>query len=122
MSAINIDPALQARLDQMAQSLSRLPEEIVNEAISEHLERLSEQKLEAEIEAFEKLYPTLKAHYPHKFVAVHNGQVVDADREFESLFLRIRSHFGDVPVLIRLVGNSPEEEWVFRSPQMEPGE
>ncbi len=106
----------------MAQSLSRPPEEIVNEAISEHLERLSEQKLEAEIEAFEELYPTLKAHYPHQFVAVHNGQVVDADPEFEPLFLRIQSHFGDAPVLIRLVGNSPEEEWVFRSPQMEPGE
>lgn len=119
MPTITIEPTLQTKLNQIAQSLGKPTEEIVNEAISEHLERLSEQKLEAEIRAFEQMYPDLKARYLNQFVAVHNGQVVDADADFEQLFLRVQARFGDLTVLIRQVGDSPDEEWNFRSPRLE---
>jgi len=116
---INIKPTFQAKLEQIAQSTGKTAEEIVNEAVDEHLKRLTEQKLEAEIKAFEQMYPDLKTRYFGQFVAVHDGQVVDSANDFESLFLRIQSRFADLPILIRQVGDLPTEEWYFRSPHLE---
>lgn len=79
------------------------------------MEELNNQKLDAEIAAFEKMHPQLKEHYLNQFVAIHEGQVVDADAEFESLALRTVECFGDIVVLIRQVGESPKEEYLFRS-------
>jgi hypothetical protein len=52
--------------------------------------------------------------YYGQFVAIYDGQVVDTAADFENLFLRIVNRFNDLPVLIRQVGDSPEEEWHFR--------
>lgn len=120
MSNISIEPALQMKVEQLARFLGRPPEAIVEEAINEHLDQLSVQKLDAEIAAFERMHPTLKEKYLDQFVAVHDGHVIDSDAEFEPLFLRIQARLGDLPVLMRQVGESPdEEEWHFRSPRME---
>ena len=116
---ITIKPTFQAKLEQIAQSTGKSPEEIVNEAIQEHLERLNERGLEAEIKAFEQMHPDLKINYSGQFVAIYEGQVVDSASDFESLFLRVQSRFGDLPVLIRQVGKLPTEEWRFRSPRLE---
>jgi predicted DNA-binding protein len=119
MLTVSIEPALQAKLEQIAQSTGKSAGEIVNEAISEHLNRLNKQRFEAEIRAFEKMYPDLKEKYYGQFVAIYDGQVVDTAADFENLFLRIVKRFNDLPVLIRQVGDSPEEEWHFRSPRLE---
>jgi predicted transcriptional regulator len=116
---ITIEPTFQAKLEQIAQSTGKSPEEIVNEAIQEHLERLNEQRLEAEIRAFKQMHANLKTSYFGQFVAVYEGQVVDSVSDFESLFLRVQARFGDAPVLIGQVTNSPIEEWHFRSPRLE---
>ena len=39
--------------------------------------------------------------------------------DFEALFLRIQARFGEWPVLIQRVGDTPLEEWHFRSPRLE---
>ncbi len=119
MLNIPIEPTLQDRLEQITQATGKSAREIVNEALGEHLERLNTQKLEAERQAFEKMYPDLKQKYADQFVAVSEGQVVDTATDFESLFLRIQARFGDLPVLIRQVGDTPTEEWRFRSPRLE---
>lgn len=116
---INIEPTLQAKLEEISQSLSRPIDELVNEAVSEYLNYLVEQQLDAEIKAFERMHPDLRAKYVGQFVAIHQGQVVDTDPDFEQLFTRIQSRFGDQTVLIREVGPTPDEEWHFRSPRLE---
>ena len=119
MSNISIEPALQMKVEQLARFLGRPPEAIVEEAINEHLDQLSVQKLDAEIAAFERIHPTLKETYLNQFVAVHEGQVVDSDLDFEPVLLRVQERYGDLPVLIRRVGESPQQEWYFRSSRME---
>jgi hypothetical protein len=122
MLNVIIEPTLQDQLEQIAQATGQTVKEIVNEALREHFERLEEQKLEAEIQIFETMYPELKRLYPDQFVAIVEGQVVDTAADFESLFLRIQARFGDTPVLIRQVGTTSSEEWRFRSPRLEPAE
>jgi hypothetical protein len=75
--------------------------------VREHLEQLEEQKLEAEVQAFERMHPQLVKQYLGQFVAVHEGQIVDADVDFETLFLRLEKYLRDVPVLIRQVSAEP---------------
>lgn len=113
MSTITLEPTLQNWLEQIAQATGKSPKDIVNEALGEHLERLSEQQLEAEIQAFEKMYPDLKQKYYGHFIAISAGQVVDMGEDFESLFLRVQARFGNLLVLIRQVGDTPTPEWRF---------
>ena len=65
------------------------------------------------------MYPQLGERYLGQFVAVHNGQIVDADVDFEALFLRIQERFEDTPVLIRLVSTTPTLELRASSPRLE---
>ena len=117
--AISIEPALQSKLDRMAQFLGQPADEIAAEAIRVHLEELDTRALEVEAEAYARLHPQLKEHYLNQFVAIHNGQMVDVDADFEALFLRVQEKLGDRPVLIRRVGETHEEEYRLRSPRLE---
>lgn len=115
MSTITLEPKVQNKLDQMVEFWHKSIEEILEEAINERMEELNNQKLDAEIAAFEQMHPELKERYLNQFVAIHEGQVVDVDADFESLALRTVECFGDIVVLIRQVGESPKEEYLFRS-------
>jgi predicted DNA-binding protein len=45
MLSVTIESSLHSRLEHMAQSIGKTAEEIVHEAVSEHFEQLSRQKL-----------------------------------------------------------------------------
>ena len=116
---ISIEPDFQSKLEQIAESVGKSTEEIVIEAINEHLQRLNEKKLETEQQAYEQMYPKLKKKYLGQFVAIHNKKLVDTGQDFEGLFLRVQNRFGDMPVFICQVTELPVQEWRFRSPRLE---
>ncbi|MDM8527400.1 DUF5678 domain-containing protein [Anaerolineales bacterium HSG24] len=77
------------------------------------------EPLQAEIEAFEQLYPTLKQQYDGQFVAIYQGQIIDSATDFESLFLRLQDRLATQHILIQQVTNSPQELYHLRSPRLE---
>ena len=117
MATITLQPDLAEQVTRMAEIAGVGVTDLVNEAISEHLQRFSHEKIEAEARAFEGMHETLKEQYFGQFVAVHNGQVVDADADFEAVFLRVQTRFGRIPVLIRRLSEEPTTELHFRSPR-----
>jgi hypothetical protein len=119
MTAIIIEPTLQIRLEQAAQHLDKSVEVVTDEAIREYLERLDQLKLETEIQAFEQQFEQLKTRFTHQFVAIHYGEVIDSDPEFEPLFLRVQARVGNTCVLFRQVEDVPVQEWRFRGPRLE---
>jgi hypothetical protein len=119
MVTITIEPTLQMRLAQAAQQLDKPVEEITDEAIRDYLERLDGLKLDAEIEAFDRMFAQLQERFLHQFVAIHNGEVFDTDEDFEILFLRVQARLGNTVVLIRQVNDAPVQEWHFRGPRLE---
>lgn len=119
MTVITIEPTLETRLAEAAERLEKPVSEITDEAIRAYLERLDQLKLEAEIQAFEKMHQQLKTRFADQFVAIHNGQVFDSDSDFETLFLRVRGRLGNTCVLIRQVEDSTVTEWHFRGPRLE---
>jgi hypothetical protein len=119
MATITLQHDLAEQVTQMAEIAGIGVADLVNEAISEYLERFSHEKIETEAQAFEGMHETLKERYFGQFVAVHNGQVVDADADFEAVFLRVQARFGRIPILIRRVSEKPTTELHFRSPRLE---
>jgi hypothetical protein len=118
-SSIALQPDLADQVHRITRSEGATVEDFVNQAVRERLEQLEDQKLKAEVQAFEGMHPQLVKKYLGQFVAVHEGQVVDADADFEALFLRLQESLGDVPVLIRPVSVEPTLELRAPSPRLE---
>lgn len=118
-SSIALQPDLVERVHRITKSKGTTVKDFVNQAVRERLEQLEDQKLKAEVQAFERMHPQLVKQYLGQFVAVHEGQIVDADVDFEALFLRLEKRLGDVPVLIRPVSVEPTPELRAPGPRLE---
>jgi hypothetical protein len=116
MSTITLDTDLVKQVERVAKHQETAVETLVHQAVTEYLERLRDEKLELEAKAFEKIHTNLLRQYSNQFVAMHDGQVIDHDADFEPLFLRIQKQFQDVPVLIRAV--RPEPILELRGPRL----
>ncbi len=64
-------------------------------------------KGEREYQAFLRLLPGLLATHRGKYVAVHDGQVVDSDTDEVGLILRVQARIGYVPLYVGLVTDQP---------------
>src|ERR1700680_4373774 len=60
-------------------------------------------KGEREYQAFLDLLPQLLASFRGKYVAIHDGQVVDSDTDDIALILRVQARVGYVPIHVGLV-------------------
>lgn len=74
-------------------------------------------QVEREKAAYLQLYPELREKYPGQFVAIHEGQLVDHDQEYEALFERIDDRYPDTFVWLAKVEEEPISTIVFRSPR-----
>jgi hypothetical protein len=77
------------------------------------------EKIKAEVTAYIILHPSLLEHYLGQYVALHRGEVIDHDADFQLLHTRIRQRFGRQPILIRRVETDVQRELVFRSPHLQ---
>jgi hypothetical protein len=59
-------------------------------------------KGEREYQAFLRLLPELLPVYRGKYVAIHNGQVVDSDKDDIALVQRVHARVGYVPIHVGL--------------------
>lgn len=67
-----------------------------------------ETKWEQEYHAFLRLCPSLLRTHPNKFVAIHEGKLVDSGEDKVALGLRVYSKFGYVPIYVgRVTAESP---------------
>ncbi len=96
-----------------------MQQELVYAVEREYLDRLAEQKIIAESEAFRAMHAELLQQYRGEYVAVHNGEVVDHDEDICALNHRIRARYGRRAVLLQQVTAVPEIELVIRSPKLE---
>jgi hypothetical protein len=64
-------------------------------------------KWEKERHAFLQLLPTLLQTHRGKYVAIHDGQVVDSDSKLIPMALRVYERHGYVPIYMDLVTEQP---------------
>ena len=73
--------------------------------------------VEREKEAYLQLYPELKGKYKGRYVAIHEGKLVDHDEDYGALFERIDDRYPDEFVWLACVEDEPIGTLVFRSPR-----
>ncbi len=119
---ITVPPNVVEELNEIAKWEGLSVEQVVGEAVFHYASQVRRRKIDAEAEAYKRKHPRLRAKYLGQYIAMHNGRVVDCDRDLSLLYNRVRKRFGRIPVLMRLVEEVAERVLVFRSPRLEPME
>lgn len=108
MPTVTLDPVLYRRVEQAAQEAQASPEAVLAVALRRHLWELDRRKIAEESKAYRRQHAELRAHYLGRYIAMHKGEVVDHDTDFQALWQRVRQRFGRTPVMITQVGHEPE--------------
>lgn len=119
MGVIDLSPRLLEKVQWIAKWQQVTTDEIATRAVSDYLDRLEWEKLEAEMAAFQSQLPALLATYSDQYVAVHDGQVIDHDADLRALHSRVYARLGSVPVLLQKVTATPAPDILVRSPRLE---
>jgi len=113
-----LHPEVRRAVERISENDDVTIEELVNRAVRNYVDKRKRQSLESEIQAFEAMHSALIQTHLGQYVALYRGRVIDADPDFETLYLRVRSQYADDPVLIRLVTREPTETIEIRSPRL----
>lgn len=120
MSTVVLQPQLAEHLSQVAEQDATTLEELVNAAVREYVDVMTRRKIHAESKVFRARHAELLQQYLGEYVAMHEGNVVDHDKDLSALHQRIRRRYGrHTPVLLRQVTEQAELEFTFRSPRLE---
>ena len=105
-------------VEKLAQDQGTDAESLVNAWIERELALAREQRIREESARFRAQHSTLHANYAGEYVAMRNGQVLDHDPDVQALYLRMHEHFGDEPILIAPVTDTPDPTYNMRSPRL----
>jgi hypothetical protein len=100
MSEIVLGEPLASQIREAAETQGVAVEEVIEAAWRQYRFQAQRAKIDAEVQWWRAAAPELRAHYAGEFVAVHNRQVVDHDRNEETLRRRIRTKYGKTAILV----------------------
>lgn len=113
-------------LYRRARELARLSQRPVDEVITEALEGAfpafdvnpEREQLEREQAAYARLRESLLETHEGQYVAIHGGELVDADVDQTALLRRIDARFPNEVVHLRRVTREPDRELRIYSPRL----
>jgi hypothetical protein len=125
---VNVTLKMPETLYQRVQDVASAVQRDVTEVLLDTLTRSfllfyadqDRESMEQEVAAFEAMHKELWAKYPHQYVALHQGQIVDSDHDQMALLHRLDDEYGDEVVLVRQVLRQPQRELRYRSPRFVP--
>ncbi|HLF28094.1 MAG TPA: DUF5678 domain-containing protein [Anaerolineae bacterium] len=91
---------LASQIRQEAEAQGVEVEKLIEAALRQYRFQSQREKISTESEWWRSVPSETRARYTGEYVAVHNQQVVDHDRDEETLRKRIRASYGKVAVLI----------------------
>jgi glutamyl-tRNA reductase len=112
MHTVAVESELYNRIEKTAQEQQANVDEILSQAIRRYLWELDRRKISEESKIYRQRHPELKEQYLGQYIAMHNGQVVDHDADFQTLRQRIRQRFEHTPVMITSVQEIAERPLV----------
>ncbi|PKO23682.1 MAG: hypothetical protein CVU38_02810 [Chloroflexi bacterium HGW-Chloroflexi-1] len=121
MTTVALQSQLVEQLEDVAAERRVRSGDLLETAVRVYLRQVEQEKIRTEASAFRAMHDRLAKEYLAKYVAIHNGAVVDHDEDFQALHARVRQKYGRQPVLLRRVEPEPERVLTFRSPSVEPG-
>jgi len=120
MSGIDVPAELIKPLEQLAAERGESVNEIVEQLIADYLRDQRHGYLMDEMERFRGIHSDLQRQYGGQFIALRGGQVLDHDPNGGDLYARMRSQYGDLPVLIVEVTDQPDQLFTRLSQRITP--
>lgn len=114
MSTVTLEPALYDRIARVAQAHQRSIPDTLTEALQKYLWDLDRQKISAESATYRRRYPELRERYLGRYIAMHDGEVVDDAADFDTLYRRVTARYPDTPVMLTQVESEPDAPLVRR--------
>ncbi len=108
MPTVAVESELYRRVEEAALEHKVSISEILTEAVRRYLWELDRRKISEESKIYRQRHAELKTQYLGQYIAMHDGQVVDHDADFQTLHQRIRQRFERTPVMITLVEDTAE--------------
>jgi hypothetical protein len=108
MPTVEIDQRWVEELRSISQVASDDLRAVVDDALRAHFFHMRQQKIANEREFYEANHTEILQKYRGKFVAIHNGTVLDADEDGRKLSSRVREQHGRIPIAIIEVRETPE--------------
>ncbi len=112
MPTVTVEPKLYERVEETALECKVSIGEVLAAAVHLYLWELDRRKISEESAVYRQRHAELREQYLGQYIAMHNGQVVDHDTDFQALRQRIRRRFGRTPVMITLVEDVAERSLV----------
>lgn len=119
MPTLVVEPDLYKRVEKAALEHEASIDEILSKAVRHYLWELDRRKISEETRIYRQRHAELQAQHLGQYIAMRNGQVVDHDADFQTLYQRIRQRFGRTPVMITLVEKAAERTLVRHGFRME---
>lgn len=119
MNLIPVKPELYQRVENFAEWKNQQAAELTEDALLDYLDKLELEILTREENAYKRMFYQLLLEYEGRYVAIHDGRVIDSDTELMKLHNRVYLKISELPVLFKKVTPEPEREIVIRSPRVE---
>lgn len=112
MPKVVVESELYKRIEDAASKYEASTDEMFAEAVRRYLWELERDKISKESAIYRQRHAELKHRYLGQYIAMHNGQIVDHDTEFQALLNRIRKRYGRTPVMITRVEEEARQTFV----------
>jgi len=108
MSVVEVDSGLVDEIRTLGGMENGEVTAVVEDALRLHIFHLRQHKLDQECNFYEENHAQIVDQYLGRYVAIHHGQVIDADDDGSVLSRRVRKKFGRVPIAIIHVQETPD--------------
>ncbi|MDI6768807.1 MAG: hypothetical protein QMD04_03940 [Anaerolineales bacterium] len=100
MSDVVLREPLASNVRAEAQAQGIDVEELINTALRHYRFRAQQEKINDEAAWWRSAMPEMRGRYLGEFVAIHNHEIVDHDRDEEALKQWVRVKYGKTAILI----------------------
>ena len=114
MVTIALRPSVADQLKTEAEQHQTSLDALVNDWLEDQLWRQRHDKIHQEAKHFQVRHAELLAQYTGRYIAMRDGVVLDHDVDLAALHARIRTRYGDAPILIAPVSSEPIQTFRVR--------
>lgn len=119
MQTVTLSPELTDLLTVEAERSGKTLSTLAEEWLRQQYQALRREQLAAQTKRFWANHSLLYQRYPNQYVAFYDDGVVDHDDDVRALALRVRSSYGNLPVVIAQVTPEPVTQYKMRSPRLQ---
>ncbi len=118
MTSVVLNTDLLESLQELADQQGVEVENMLDDVVRHYLHQSRREKIQNENEHFVRMHADLMKRYNGYHVAIHQGELVDYDKDLDELVMRIKARFGRTPVLIAFVTDQSSPTFTIRRPQL----